>query len=203
MPEFAAPPPEGGTAAAAHDAASPLQPGAVDPDLELEPGEGRPPTALEDLLADFTEAEPDRRLTLEVPQRPGYAVVYRVSDVSYEQVQAWRRRARDDKMPGGTNEAQAMAITLAALCEGIIRRGVTVTEAGEPVTFATPSFQALLARGTGRTVARAADAVRALYDADGQVIVAGMRVLEAAGFGRSTLEAGAEEVDETAGPTRL
>lgn len=150
----------------------------------LKPGEG---SLLEGLRAELT-AELDAELEpIEVPERPGWSVVYSKA-ITNEALKAWRRRAKDGK---NVDELRLGCIVLGNQCRRLLRNGVTITAGGdEPVTFRDKAFHELYG------VADARAAIRAFYGLDGHVLMAASRVLEGAGYGAEL-----DDVDEVADPT--
>lgn len=126
-------------------------------------------------LKDELTAELEEELEpLEVPERPGWAVVYSKA-IDNDSLKAWRKRAKDGK---GVNELRLAAIILGNQCRRIVRNGVTVTAGtDEPVTFRDAAFHDLYGVGTAR------EAIRAFYGLDGHVLSAAVRVTEEAGYG--------------------
>lgn len=135
---------------------------------------------LEALRGELTAAVVMPEVTLPVGTRPGYAVRYR-TDVSQQQLDAWRKAAKDRKRADGFAGERFAALILANTCQAIIRGGRVVTDDGGPVTFRSRPFLALL------EVARVADAVTRFYGADAHVDSAARMVLVEAGWGEDAL----------------
>lgn len=158
---------------------------AEDPDL-------RPPAAgegslLEGLRAELTAELDDELEPIEVPERPGWSVVYS-KGITNEALKSWRKRAKEGK---DVNELRLACIVLGNQCRRLIRNGVTITAGSpEPVTFRDAEFHALYGVDSAR------DAIRAFYGLDGHVLMAATRVVEAAGYGAEL-----DDADEVADPT--
>lgn len=142
---------------------------------------------LDTLRADLAADVKLPDVTIPVETRPGYAVRYRL-DVSQQQLDAWRKLAKDRKRDGGIASERFSALILANTCTAIVRAGKVVTEDGEPITFRSREFLEL----TGS--ARAADGVGKFYGLDAHVDAAARRVLVDAGWGD-------EAIGEDEGPT--
>lgn len=115
-----------------------------------------------------------------MPGRPGYEVRY-LCVVEYDELTAWERKATHTVGRGAQRRQEVHQLTLARIvlanrCEAIIRNGDEVVDAaGDPITFASPEFQALV----GAT--RAVEAVQRLYGRDTDIIAASADVLVTAG----------------------
>jgi hypothetical protein len=128
----------------------------------------RPSTSmLEGVLDDLLdEAQQEDVVIYGVPRRPGWEVRYLASIDDHEQL-TWREVARDPSSPIGLNRLLLAQVALGAKCVGIVKDGEDVTDAtGQPVTFATPAFQAKLRVNT------AEQAVQAFYRRDPDVLAA-------------------------------
>jgi hypothetical protein len=156
-----------GTRPTDHDDEGPARPGET--------------TLLEDLAAELTAELEDELEPIEVPERPGWSVVYSKA-ITNDNIKAWRKRAKDGK---NVDELRLACIILGNQCRRLVRNGVTITAGEEAVTFASPAFHGLYGVGTAR------DAIRAFYGRDGHVLMAANRVVEAAGYGAEL-----EDVDE-------
>jgi hypothetical protein len=144
-----------------------------DPDIEAP---AAPATALDELRSELTTAVESKDSTLAVPAREGYAVRYSTT-IAHEQLNSWRKRARDKSMPGELDELRWAAIVLANQCRAIVRKGTEVELDGSPATFAHPGFRSMLG------AERAVDAVRSFYGRDADVITSALTVLRDAGYG--------------------
>lgn len=137
------------------------------------PAPSAAPSMLDGLLGDFTQAQTEHESTaFDVPGKPGVTVRY-ATDIPYEMVAAWRKSAVSTEAP----ELRFGLSLLAYACRGMAVEGEPVTDAGQPVTFTTPSLHARLG------VSNPADAVRAFYGKDGYVLATYQAVLIAAGYG--------------------
>jgi hypothetical protein len=148
-------------------------------------------TALDSLRADFAAETDEDVVTFPVRSRR-HKAKYEVrfsTRIPYEDLAAWRKRSEDKTMPNDLNETRLACIVLANTCRGIIRNGEEILTEGEPMTFASPAFHALVGAD------RAVDAVRRFYDRDPDVNRAAGEVLAAAGWAGG-------EIDET-DPTGL
>lgn len=168
----------------------PPPPGRPDDDLVAPV---RPANGLDALRAELAAEVTPEELVLDVPTRDGYAVRFRC-DVTNDELTAWRKRAtiraaKADK-PALFDEAKVAAIILANKVDAIIAHAQELTDAGEPMTFASPAFLDLV----GKT--SAVEAVRHFYGLDGHVIAAANMVLDRSGFGGELAE------DDDADPTR-
>jgi hypothetical protein len=142
-------------------------------DVPVAPTPATGPSALSGLLADFAAAR-DQHETQEfdVPGKPGVTIRYS-TDLPYEMIAAWRKSAVGSPAP----ELRFGLSLLGYACRGILTEGEAVTDAGEPVTFVTPSLHA------GLGVTNTADAVRAFYGKDAYILASYNAVLLAAGYG--------------------
>lgn len=182
-PSAATPPTFGRTGIVSPPDSDPdLAPVALDGDLAAPKAR----TMLDELRAELAAEVEVEDFRLDVPERPGYAVVY-AADVTYDELTAWRKRAKDTSKPGGINELRLSTIILANKAVDLIRQG-------EPtgLTFRDPALVELLGAGS------ATDAVRRLYGLDGHVNAAALAVLQASGFGDELAEAG-DDADPTRG----
>lgn len=142
-------------------------------------------------------SELDDETTLEIPGRPGYSVVFWIG-FEWEELNAWRKKAKDKRFPTGTHEVRAGALILVNTCRAILRHGGPVELDGRPWTFRERSFLGMYPDAGGSTV----EAVRKFYGRDAHVIAASLKVLDAAGYGEEILEGDAGDLDEDADPTR-
>jgi hypothetical protein len=124
-------------------------------------------TVLESVLDDLEDDALDEDVVIYgVPRRPGWEVRYLASIDDTEQL-TWREVARDPSSPIGVNRLLLAQVALAAKCVGILKDGEDVTDsAGQPVTFASPAFQAKL------RVKSTEQAVQAFYRRDPDVLAA-------------------------------
>lgn len=159
--------------------------GDAPPDADLlAPVEGL--SSLEELEAEIAAEVAPEPLTLEVGDtRPGWQMRYAVG-MSYEQLQAWTKKARDKHYLGGIDRLKLACTIVANQCEAILKLGKPITSGGDDVTFATPDFRRLL-DATG-----VQDAVVKWFGADGYVLAHAQAIVTAAGF-----EGEVERVDPT------
>lgn len=152
-----------------------------DPDLEPVEHDSDLDQLRKELLAEVADT-----VTIDVPGRPGWQAVYTTA-ITGEQLDKWRKGARDRKRSDGIDGVKFAGILLANTNAGIIRKGTPVQLDGEAATVRHPEFLELLG-ATG-----AVDAVRKLYGLDGHVDAAARAVMQAAGWG--------DELGDTADPT--
>lgn len=156
-----------------------------EPDPDLEPVEELSPLeALQRELQADVEAED---LELQVTSRKGIVVTYG-TQIRYEELVAWQRRAKDTRMPGGVNPMKMAALVLANRCRRITIDGETVTDAkGGDATLGSDVILDMVKADS------AADAVRKFYGRDGLVEAHATKVLIAAGYNDDALEAEPED----------
>lgn len=144
-------------------------------------GHGKTPSPavsspLDQLRADVL-ADLDETVTLPVPARPGWGIVYS-TQMPYEQWEMWRR----DAIRGGKlDELRWATSALVAQCRDIVKDGQPVGVGG-PCTFNTPDLQAVLAADGGPR-----HAVQLLYGRDGHVIQAFGTLCIEAGYGADAI----------------
>lgn len=145
---------------------------------------------LDALRAELGEEVTTADVVLEVPGRPGYAVRYGTT-IDYEELSAWRKRAKDKSSPSGVDELRLAAIILANRCTGIIRQGTEVLVDGEPLTFARRELQELVDAGSAR------EAVIRLYGRDPHVMATAGEVLREAGYDDDVASAGEDPTTDS------
>lgn len=166
----------------------------LDPDLRPPGDSEAPATQLENLLGDLESAltaqvdhEP---LTLRVEKRPGVSVRYR-TEITDEQMAAWRKRAADKKAPGGINTLRFCSIVVANQCEAILMHGKEVyDDDGGVLHFGHQRIKALYGL---QKADRASDVVRKLFGADPHVMLHANEVMDRAGFGDQVVEVEGED----------
>lgn len=127
---------------------------------------------LDSLLADLTVAQDKFETSeFEVPGKPAVTVRY-ATDIPYEMLTAWQAAAAKTDIP----DLRSGMSLLAWACRGLLYDGELVTDAGETVTFLTPSLHSRLG------VTTATDAVRVFYGKDGYVLATYLAVLRIAGY---------------------
>ncbi len=93
-----------------------------------EPGDatpGRAPAGRSDLdliAAELTEELDLQPITVDVPGRPGWALLVDVN-VDSNALAAWQRRSRDQGWPSGTNDLKLAAIIIANQTRDLVRQG--------------------------------------------------------------------------------
>lgn len=144
----------------------PLDDGPQEPDEER--------TELDDLEAELGATELPT-VTLAVPGRPRYAVVYRLSFTDRD-LDTWRRKAKDKRYADGVSGTKFAAILLASTCLRVLRDGETLEVDGKVATFTSRPFLELLKATT------AVDGVLKLYGLEGHAQQAAGSVQRAAGW---------------------
>jgi hypothetical protein len=132
---------------------------------------------LDALAAELSQDVETAYETLAVPRRPGIAVRY-ACDVSYDELVAWRKKAKDTTKPGHLDEIKLATIILANKAVGLAVHGQPVTVDGRELTFADRELRDRFFGGRGPT-----GAIRHLYGLDGHIDAAAKQVLRLSGFG--------------------
>lgn len=163
--------------------------GVVDDDtLDPTPAQqAGPPTDLELIAAELTAELDTPPLRLDVPTRPGWAVVFDVN-ISAPALASWQKRSADPGWPDGIDQLKLAAIVIANQARDVVRAGVSTG-----YSFRNRAFLELLKAPDAR------NAVLKMYGRDAAVMQTAERVLIAAGhMGGSDLGDGSE--DPTARP---
>lgn len=149
------------------------------------PATGTPmPGPLDLLSAELDAVVPVPSIIVAVDSRPGWAVRYR-TNVSWPELQAWRKRARQGKQ---IDDQLLSRLILANTCLGFLKDGVDVVDdTGEALTFGS------VARRQDITVA---DAVKVWLVTDGAASGTSDLVYQRSGYRMP------DEVDVDADPTR-
>lgn len=116
-----------------------------------------------------------------VPTREGWSVRC-LTDVSADDLDAWRKAAKSKRHEDGINAAKLMRLVLANKVVGIIRHGVPLVDGhGEDLSFRHRGFWPLV--GITRKDATASDVVKAFVVKDGAIDAMAKTVLEESGWG--------------------
>lgn len=156
------------------------------------------PSALADIESELLAEVVQRTVTLAVPARSGWSVRY-LAEISSAELNEWRRRAKNDKAPGGLDAAVFGPLVLASKCRALTRNGVDVAESAEdatPRTFQSSSMKVLYG------VARPVDVVLALYgghDHDADIGAVVEEVLRTAGWGADGAELASDPTQAPSG----
>lgn len=130
----------------------------------------------EEIAEEERQADEDGEsiVVLEVPRRPGWAVHCKAV-VTYPQMRAWQKRARDSD---GIDELKLAALIIAHTNRAVMKDDEHLGEHGETVTFRdAPLKDVLKAKDAPEAVVR-------LYGNDFHVGVAANKVLSEAGMGQ-------------------
>lgn len=141
----------------------------------------RPPvTSLEEIADELGELVA-KDVSLPVPARPGWEVVYSAA-VDGQRLSAMRRACKDESQDTGVNEYEWAASILAVQCVRMVRNDKTVVDStGAPLTFRSGELHTMLRIPSGAP-SSATLAVKKFLGGDGIVQTTSVALFKAAGW---------------------
>jgi hypothetical protein len=131
-----------------------------------------------DALREAYEEPLDRRIVLRVTALPGFAIEA-ATELPWEDYDRFSKNCTDKR--GRTDQLKLSSLVVAAQTRRILYEGEPWEVDGKPVTFSSQVLWNQM-QDLGRRVTSAGEAAIAFYRRDADLIVAGGRIVEEAGY---------------------